>query len=125
MIKEDKLSKSKERLFYTPPPFFDYVWAARKGLNPATAKAFADAMLALDSGNAEQKTILDLLRASKYGKAEDSSYGPGREAAKHAGLLKGIIRSGTCVRCVSAADCTRAESHVRFWVVLKPGAERC
>jgi phosphonate transport system substrate-binding protein len=88
MIKEGKLSESQVRVFYTTPPFFDYVWAARKGLNPATAKAFADAMLALDSGNAEQKTILDLLSASKYVKAEDSSYGPLRQAAKDAGLLK-------------------------------------
>jgi phosphonate transport system substrate-binding protein len=88
MIKEGKLKESQVRIFYTTPPFFDYVWAARKGLNPATAKAFTDAMLALDTGNTEQKTILDLLSASKYVKAEDSSYGPLRQAAKDAGLLK-------------------------------------
>jgi phosphonate transport system substrate-binding protein len=88
MMKEGKLSESQVRVFYTTPPFFDYVWAARKGLNPATAKAFADAMLALDAGNPEQKAILDLLNASKYVKAEDSSYGPLRQAAKDAGLLK-------------------------------------
>ena len=88
MIKEGKLSESQVRIFYTTPPFFDYVWAARKGLNPATAKAFADAMLALDAGNLEQKATLDLLNASKYVKAEDSSYGPLRQAAKDAGLLK-------------------------------------
>lgn len=88
MIKEGKLSESQVRIFYTTPPFFDYVWAARKGLDPAIVKAFADAMLALDAGNAEQKTILDLLSASKYVIAEDSSYGPLRQAAKDAGLLK-------------------------------------
>jgi len=88
MIKEGKLSESQVRIFYTTPPFLDYVWAARKGLDPAIAKAFADAMLALDAGNTEQKTILELLSASKYVKAEDSSYGPLREAAKDAGLLK-------------------------------------
>jgi phosphonate transport system substrate-binding protein len=88
MIQEGKLSESQVRIFYTTPPFFDYVWAARKGLDPAIAKAFADAMLALDAGNAEQKTILDLLNASKYVKAADSSYGPLRQAAKDAGLLK-------------------------------------
>ncbi len=88
MIQEGKLSDSQVRVFYTTPPFFDYVWAARKGLNPAAVKAFADAMLALDAGNAEQKTILELLNASKYVKAEDSSYGPLRQAAKDAGLLK-------------------------------------
>ena len=88
MIKGGKLSESQVRVFYTTPPFYDYVWAARKGLDPAIAKSFADAMLALDAGNAEQKTILDLLGASKYVKAQDSSYGPLRQAAKDAGLLK-------------------------------------
>src|ERR1700741_2729830 len=88
MIKEGKLSDSQVRIFYTTPPFFDYVWAARKGLDPAMAKSFSDAMLSLDAGNAEQKTILDLLGASKYLKAEDSSYNPLRQAAKDAGLLK-------------------------------------
>jgi phosphonate transport system substrate-binding protein len=88
MIKEGKLNESQVRVVYTTPPFFDYVWAARKGLDPATAKAFADAMLALDPGNPEQKTILDLLGASKYVKAENSNYDPLRQAAKDAGLLK-------------------------------------
>jgi phosphonate transport system substrate-binding protein len=88
MIKEDKLKESQVRVFYTTPPFFDYVWAARKGLDPATAKAFSDAMLALDPANTGQKTILDLLAASKYVKADNSSYDPLRQAAKDAGLLK-------------------------------------
>jgi phosphonate transport system substrate-binding protein len=88
MFKEGKLSEAQVRVFYTTPPFFDYVWAARKGLDPAIAKAFAEAMLALDAGDPQQKTILDLLSASKYVQAEDSSYGPLRQAAKDAGLLK-------------------------------------
>src|SRR6266436_2217041 len=81
MIKEGKVSEAQLRVFYSTPPFFDYVWAARKGLDPAVAKGFANAMLALDAGNPEQKKILDLLSASKYVKAEDSSYGSLRQAA--------------------------------------------
>jgi len=88
MIKEGKLSESQVRVFYTTPAFFDYVWAARKGLDPATAEAFANAMLKLDEGNAEHKGILQLLNASKYVRAEDSSYDPLRQAARDAGLLK-------------------------------------
>ncbi len=88
MIKEGKVSEAQLRVFYSTPPFFDYVWAAREGLDPAVAKGFANAMLALDARNPEQKKILDLLSASKYVKAEDSSYGPLRQAAKGAGLLK-------------------------------------
>jgi phosphonate transport system substrate-binding protein len=88
MIKDGKLSESQVRIFYTTPPFFDYVWAQRKGLDPAIAKSFSDAMLGLDAGNPEQKTILDLLGATKYIKAENSSYDPLRQAARDAGLLK-------------------------------------
>lgn len=88
MIKEGKLSESQVRVFYTTPPFFDYVWAGRKGLNPAMAEAFANAMLKLDQANTEQKPILQLLNATKYVRAEDASYNPLRQAARDAGLLK-------------------------------------
>ena len=88
MIKEGKLSESHVRVFYTTPPFFDYVWAARKGLDSAMVEAFANAMLGLDVQNSEQKPILQLLNATKYVRAKDSSYNPLRQAAKDEGLLK-------------------------------------
>lgn len=88
MIKEGKLSETQVRVFYTTPPFFDYVWAARKGLDPALAEAFAKALLELDAQNSDQKPILELLNATKYVRAKDSSYEPLRQAAKEEGLLK-------------------------------------
>ena len=88
MIKEGKLSETQVKVFYTTPPFFDYVWAARKGLDPALAEAFANAMLELDAQNSDQKPILQLLNATKYVRAKDSSYEPLRQAAKDEGLLK-------------------------------------
>lgn len=88
MVRDGKLNESQIRIFYTTPPFFDYVWAARKGLDPAIAQKFADAMLALDAGTPEQQTLLTLLNAKKYVKAENASYDPLRQAAKDAGLLK-------------------------------------
>jgi len=88
MIKEGKLTESQVRVFYTTPPFFDYVWAARRGLDPALAEAFANGMLKLDEQDAEQKAILNLLNATKYVRAQDASYDPLRQAAKDAGLLK-------------------------------------
>ena len=88
MIKEGKLNESQVRVFYTTPPFFDYVWAARKGLDPAISEAFANALLELDAQNSEQKLILQLLNATKYVRAKDSSYDPLRQAAKDEGLLK-------------------------------------
>ena len=88
MTKEGKLSESQVRVFYTTPPFFDYVWAARRGLDQGIADAFTNAMMKLNQAGPEQQPILQLLNATKYVRAQDSSYDPLRQAAKDAGLLK-------------------------------------
>ena len=88
MTKEGKLAPDSVRVFYTTPPFFDYIWAARKGLDPKVAEAFANALLKLDAGDAQQKKVLDILNAAKYVKADDGDYEKLRQAARDAGLLK-------------------------------------
>jgi len=88
MSKEGKLSESQVRVFYTTPPFFDYVWAARRGLDHGMADAFKNAMLKLNQAGPEQQPILQLLNASKYVRAVDANYDPLRQAARDAGLLK-------------------------------------
>ncbi len=88
MVSENKLDSTQVRVFYTTPPFFDYIWVARKSLDPKIAEAFSTAMLKLDGNEPTQKVILDLLSASKYVKAEDSDYNKLRQAAIDAGLLK-------------------------------------
>lgn len=88
LTKDGKLDPTKLRVFYITPPFFDYLWAAHKGLDPALADAFKKAMLALDPANPQHKPMLDLLQASRYVPADDASYGKLREAATAAGLLR-------------------------------------
>jgi len=88
MMKSGKITAEQVRVFYTTPPFFDYVWAARKSIDPKVGKSFADALLKLDASNPEQKVLLDLLNATKYLRAEDSSYDKLRQAARDEGLLK-------------------------------------
>lgn len=88
MVSENKLDSTQVRVFYTTPPFFDYIWVARKSLDPKVAEAFSTAMLKLDGIEPTQKIILDLLTASKYVKAQDSDYNKLRQAATDAGLLK-------------------------------------
>src|SRR3954464_14237806 len=88
LIKDGKLDAAKLKVFYTTPPFFDYVWAARKALDPGLAEAFRRALLALDAAKPEHKPVLDLLQATRYAPAADASYGPLRDAATAAGLLK-------------------------------------
>lgn len=88
MTKEGKLDAGAVKVFYTTPPFFDYVWCARKALDPALAEAFRKAMLELDARDPQHKAVLDLLQATRYVPAGDASYDKLREAATSAGLLR-------------------------------------
>jgi phosphonate transport system substrate-binding protein len=87
MTANGQLKPDAVRVFYTTPPFFDYVWDANKNLDPKTADSFADAMKGLSADNPEQKALLDLLNAKGYVPANDADYGKLREAAQSAGLL--------------------------------------
>ena len=88
MMKSGKITPSQVKVFYTTPAFFDYVWAARKGLDPKLSDGFAAAFLKLDASNPESKVLLDLLNATKYMRADDSSYDKLRQAAREEGLLQ-------------------------------------
>jgi phosphonate transport system substrate-binding protein len=88
MVADGKLDPAKAKVFLTTPPFFDYVWAARKGLDPKLAEAFASAFLKLDGSDPQQQVVLDFLRAKKYVRANDSDYDKLRQAASDSGLLK-------------------------------------
>jgi phosphonate transport system substrate-binding protein len=87
VMKSGKITPDQVRVFYTTPAFFDYVWAARKGLDPKLRDGFAAAFLKLDASNAENKGLLDLLNATKYVRAEDANYDKLRQAARAEGLL--------------------------------------
>jgi phosphonate transport system substrate-binding protein len=88
LTREGKLDAGRLKVFHTTPPFFDYVWSARNGLDPALADAFRTAMLGLDAGDPQHKAVLDLLQATRYVTASDASYDKLREAATSAGLLR-------------------------------------
>ena len=88
MLKSGKIVTNQAKVFYTTPPFFDYVWAARKGLDSKLRDGFTAAFLKLDASNAENKVLLDLLNATKYVRAEDASYDKLRQAAHAEGLLQ-------------------------------------
>jgi phosphonate transport system substrate-binding protein len=87
MLANGQLKPGAVRVFYTTPPFFDYVWVANKNLDPRIASAFADSMKSLSPNQPDQKALLDLLNAKGYVMANDADYGKLRDAAKGAGLL--------------------------------------
>ncbi|HKX33248.1 MAG TPA: putative selenate ABC transporter substrate-binding protein [Blastocatellia bacterium] len=88
MVADGKLDGAQVKVFYTTPPFFDYIWVARKTLAPKIGESFSSAMLKLNANDAGQKAVLDLLNATHYLKAEDRNYDRLRQAATDAGLLK-------------------------------------
>ena len=87
MIANGQLKPGAVRVFYTTPPFFDYVWVANKNLDANIANSFASAMEGLSADKPDQKALLDLLNAKGYVAANDADYQKLRDVAHSAGLL--------------------------------------
>ncbi len=90
----DKLLESKNanvekvRVLAVTPPYFDYNWTVRPGLEPALTKKLTDAFLKLDPTKPAMKEIMDLQRASKFIPTQNSNYDGIEAAARSAGLVK-------------------------------------
>jgi phosphonate transport system substrate-binding protein len=87
MTQDRRITASQVRVFYTTPPYVDYVWAARKTLDPKLGERVAQALLRLDPAHSQDRPILDFLSAARYVRATDASYDRLRQAARDAGLL--------------------------------------
>jgi phosphonate transport system substrate-binding protein len=85
MVSESKLDGSKVRIFRTSEPFVDYVWVARKDVNPAQREKFANAFLNLREGR--DSAILDILRGKNFVRADDAEYANIRSVAAQLKLL--------------------------------------
>ena len=87
LVEQKKVDTAKVRVFATTPPYFDYNWTVRGGLDPALVKKLTDAFLKLDPANPEHKEILALQRASKFIPTKPENYAGIESAAHAAGLL--------------------------------------
>jgi phosphonate transport system substrate-binding protein len=88
LVEQHNPNAAKVRVLATTPPFFDYNWTVRPGLDPALTRKLADAFLALDPARPADKEILDLQRASKFIATRTSNYDGIEAAGKSAGLIK-------------------------------------
>lgn len=90
----DKLSDAKNpnaekvKVLYTTPPYHDYNWTVRGGLDASVVKKISDAFLKLNVNDPAQKELMDLQRASKYIATKSSNYDEIEKAAIGAGLIK-------------------------------------
>jgi phosphonate transport system substrate-binding protein len=72
MISEGKLDPNKVRVFYMSKPFVDYVWVARKDVDPATQEKFAQAFT--DLRERQDDEILKILRGKNFVRANNEEY---------------------------------------------------
>ena len=88
LIETKNPNAAKVKVIDTTPPYYDYNWTVRPGLDAAVAKKIVDAFIALDAKNPVHKEIMDLQRASKFIATKTSNYDGIESAAQSAGLLK-------------------------------------
>ena len=88
LVEAGNPNAAKVRVLATTPPYFDYNWTVRPGLDPALTKKLTDAFLKLDPGQPAMKEIMDLQRASKFIPTQASNYDGIEAAAQSAGLIK-------------------------------------
>jgi phosphonate transport system substrate-binding protein len=88
LIQTKKVDTNKVQVFWTTPPFVDYVWAVRGDLDKGLQERIASALVKLDAKKPEDKRLLDLHRTKKYVRVKAEDFKPVEEAAIAAGLLK-------------------------------------
>ncbi len=88
LLETKKVDASKVVVFWTTPPYVDYVWTVRGGLDKSIIDKISKAFLKLDYKNPEHKKLLDLHRTKGYIPAKDADWKGIEEAAVSAGLLK-------------------------------------
>jgi phosphonate transport system substrate-binding protein len=85
MVADGKLGANAVKIFFTTPPFADYVWAARKDLPSDLQQKFAKAMLRLQPGQDDK--ILEILRGKHFVEATNDEYSEVERVAKELGLM--------------------------------------
>ena len=88
LVKNKKIDTKKVNVFWTTPPYVDYVWTARSELDSDLRERFTVALLKLNYDNPEHRVILDLQRTKGFVRAQDADWEGIEDAAKAAGLLK-------------------------------------
>jgi phosphonate transport system substrate-binding protein len=88
LVESGNPNAAKVRVLATTPPYYDYNWTVRPGLDAVLTKKLTDAFLKLDPAKPEHKEIMALQRASRFVPTRASNYDGIESAARSAGLLK-------------------------------------
>ena len=87
LVDMKKVDTDKVIVFWTTPPFVDYVWTVRGGLDKAVVDKISKAFLKLDYQNPDDKKLLDLHRTKGYIPARDEQWKSVEDAAITTGLI--------------------------------------
>jgi phosphonate transport system substrate-binding protein len=88
LVEAKKVNTDKVFVFWKTPPYVDYVWTVRGGVDKGLVDRVSKAFLKLDHNNPEHKRLLDLHRTKGYVAAKDEDWKGIEEAAIGAGLIK-------------------------------------
>ena len=88
LVQSKKVDISKVVVFWTTPPYVDYVWTIRGGIDQKLVKKISKAFLDLDYKNPVHRKLLKLHRTKGYIPAKDSEWKGIEKAAIAAGLMK-------------------------------------
>jgi len=88
LVQTKKVDTSKVKVFWTTPPYIDYVWTVRGDLDKSLVEKIAAAFTKLNYDNPSDKALMDLQRTKKYVRVNAEQFKPAEEAAIAAGLLK-------------------------------------
>lgn len=87
LVREKKIDPDKVVVFWTTPPYVDYVWTARKEVDPDLREKFTQAFLSLDATVPEHAEVLALQGAKKFVPASPSDFDVLEKVARGVGLL--------------------------------------
>ncbi len=88
LVQTGKVDTKKVTVFWTTPPYVDYVWTARADLDPALTEKIVKAFLSLDYNKPEDRKLMDLQRTHGYVRVTPKDFEQTEEAGVISGLLK-------------------------------------
>lgn len=87
-VSENKVDTSKVDVFYTTPPYFNYNYSVHADMPAAQREKVTQALLALNTNDAEGKEVLGLARATRFVPTKPDNYKGLEAAGRSAGLIK-------------------------------------
>lgn len=88
LLEKGDANAGRVRVIATTPPYFDYNWTVRPGLDAALREKIANAFLKLDPADPAHRELMALQRASKFVPTRSENYDGIERAARSAGLIK-------------------------------------